>query len=175
MSDTEKIEKLEKDLYSITKKYELLLGEFENIFKHYEEGYKIAKNTLTSIQMKDLFLPNYINSLFGKMEESSQKIRNDAVSGKIEFDEIRNDVSISNYKELVSSSEETKERIKHITDNLIYTDVQNNYEEILKIIADLKIQESSVIIKKNLETGNWKVINTEDSSVIYEGQVNYKI
>jgi len=170
MGDTKKIEELEKELSTVKEKYEFLLKQFETIYKHYAEGYKMADSILTNIKMKDLFLPNYIQSLFNKMEEFSKKIREDAIDGEIEFDDIQQDVFLTNYKESFID----EEKIYRITDNLICNDITSKYGEILKIVEPLNIPEDSVIVKKKLKCGTWSIINPNDSSVIFSGKVNYK-
>ena len=174
MDDNKKIEKLEKELSTIKERYNSLLGEFEKIFKYYDEGYKIAAKTLVSIKMRDLYPEGYISNLLEKTEEYSKKIRENALDGEIEFEEIRQDAFLSNYKEAHRDSEKENESIKRINENLIYVDIQSRYDEIITLINKLNIPENSVIVKKNLNSGNWKVFTSDGSQIIYEGQVNYK-
>ena len=173
MNDSKKIVELKKELSMVKEKYEFLLQQFETIYNHYADGYKMADSILTNIRMKDLFLPDYIKSLFNKMEEFSKKIREDAIDGEIEFGEVKQNVFLSNYKESLQV-DTSNDRIRTITENLIYYDITNKYDEILKIVNELNISEDSTIVKKNLDDGTWTIINPNDSSIVFKGKVNYK-
>jgi len=110
-----------------------------------------------------------MKELLKAMEEKSQKIRTDALEGKIEFDEIREEISLSNYKELIDSDK--IERLYKVEQTAIHNDIQRKYNNIIKVATELNIPEISLIVKCDVNAGTWTVINKENNSVVCTGKV----
>ena len=164
---------LGKEVTRLNENFELLYSALEEAKQHFELGYKLCAKVLDQVTIAGIFKKEDMQELLKAMEEKSQKIRTDALEGKIEFAEIQDEVHLSNYKEIMTEAENFthRERLYQFAKTDIRNDICNKYNDIIKVANELNVPEMSLIVKDDVNAGEWKVINKDDNSIIFTGKV----